>query len=587
MSSIPLLPETERVIKLTPNNDFIPVVINSIDQLFSVSDLSSTKFDLWKTIASTAEKIGVVDSITGLEVSRYIDTNYNISTPAGSLWFLGSAQQNRFYYLQAGASLSKDNSTSVFTSTGHVASNGYMEASGPNLMNRCAGNIDGVPHSHGVSVSYDKAGKIDRGLGFDSTSSIATFNEPVGIPIDGKTKFSVKMLMKKTTADSLSCWAVHGTGFRIFMTNISTCVFTFDALNFAFVVDLTGIITNDNWFLIDVVGDLTQVDDDHTIQNNKRFKVFIDGVRINGTFTADVSSIYPNNPGQAFQFGLTGMSFIGVLDETRVILDRAETENEIVWRYNNWFNQSTYWIVTVQPIILSVVSLGSKKWKVTGSGFIPELTDPTGTIGGTAFIIESVTDTEIILQQGENTPIGEQILVIHNSDNETDNETIVVPDIDEPNWAFGYPKQDSVTMQNANFLIKLDEQCVVYYVVLPEKSVAPTSQQVRAGTDAYDEHVHSGSFSASDIETYAQIKQLSSGQIFDIYFVAEDLALPPNLQTEPVKRTISTARKIPINPDKPGVNFYNLSIAGNSDLDFIVSDIRRFYSGLALPDMKK
>lgn len=75
--------------------------------------------------------------------------------------------------------------------------------------------------------------------------------------------------------------------------------------------------------------------------------------------------------------------------------------------------------VTMPIAITGLESLGSRQWRLTGSGFKPAATDPTVSIGGVAAVINSATDTVVVLTASALTPSGTQTLTIENSGGNT------------------------------------------------------------------------------------------------------------------------------------------------------------------------
>jgi predicted esterase len=103
----------------------------------------------------------------------------------------------------------------------------------------------------------------------------------------------------------------------------------------------------------------------------------------------------------------------------------------------------------------------------------------------------------------------------------------VVPgalDTTAPVWASTYPKPDSVTASSADILAQIDENGTLYYVALADGASAPTSAQVKAGTDASDSPVTlSGQQSLTvDTEGTATINELNELTTYDVYLVAQD-----------------------------------------------------------------
>jgi len=406
MSNIPLIKGggQNRVLKLTPNNNLIPSAITNIDNLFSFSNLNNSKFDLWKSIATNTNKIGIIDANSGLETIRYIDPNNE------TMWFLGNSEENYCYYLQAGENIIKSNNPEVFTTGGCIACHGYLETGTPiNILNRCGDEYNPNP----ADITTQQTGVIDVGYGMNGSSSVVKYDDTLRIPLNNINKFTIKMLMKQTVLGTESLWLNHGVGANIYCINDTNIQVSMDYLSFYANFDPTGIIFSDTFFVIDMVYDGTQTG------NANRFKIRVNGVDVNLSFTGDVPAKTINNSTAILEFGTNGYSFDGILDETRIMPEIAETIDESVLRYNQWTNQSNYWTVTIQPIITNIIKISNNKWKIEGTGFKPEETNPTGTINGIEFDVEDTTDTSFIAV-GNNIVEGTKIFIINNSDDESD-----------------------------------------------------------------------------------------------------------------------------------------------------------------------
>jgi glutamine cyclotransferase len=118
-----------------------------------------------------------------------------------------------------------------------------------------------------------------------------------------------------------------------------------------------------------------------------------------------------------------------------------------------------------------------------------------------------------------------------------------------PTWIATYPKTDDLTASSIELLVKTDTDSTAYFVCLPAGADAPTSAQVKAGTDADDNVLSStlkgtvsltasveGSFSATGLEEETD---------YDLYAVAENdigLQASPTLveETTPAAIVFST-----------------------------------------------
>jgi len=166
---------------------------------------------------------------------------------------------------------------------------------------------------------------------------------------------------------------------------------------------------------------------DGALSGNDSLKCFVDATKLTDIlFQISIGTVTSINVENYGDIGASSSSSNNMeVDEARII-NRALSQDEITVRYNQWSNQATYWTVTVQPIITSVIDLGFGKWQINGTGFKPEAADPTGNIAGIPFIIdEGATDTSFTVKEGPNIPAGIQAINVTNSDNETDYTSIV------------------------------------------------------------------------------------------------------------------------------------------------------------------
>jgi hypothetical protein len=185
--------------------------------------------------------------------------------------------------------------------------------------------------------------------------------------------------------------------------------------------DISEVVTNNTYFLTQIIYNGTAA------TNQDKLKLFINGIQRTLEFTNDIpssiasSSYTPNTT----QIGLVSNSFIGNIDEIRAGAYCANS-NEPMWRYNNLINKSSYWNVTVQPIVTSVVDLGNKRWQVNGSGFKPETINPKVSVSGMPVVIESgASDSSFVMVESDTIFPGVQTLIVTNSDNEADYVPIV------------------------------------------------------------------------------------------------------------------------------------------------------------------
>jgi hypothetical protein len=113
-------------------------------------------------------------------------------------------------------------------------------------------------------------------------------------------------------------------------------------------------------------------------------------------------------------------------------------------------------------------------------------------------------------------------------------------DTTPPVWTATWPQVDPLSSTSLTVRAKTNESGTAHYVVLPDGAAAPTSAQVKAGTDSTNTPVSaSGSLAlTANTEATAPVGSLSPSTAYDVYFVAEDAV--PNVQVSPVKVDAST-----------------------------------------------
>jgi hypothetical protein len=446
MSSIPLITGATNVLKIKPNSSYVSNNLTSVDNLYDIANLTASKYATWRGVATTAAKVGVVASSSGTEVGRYIDANYSIGTSTGSLWFLGEAQQNKSFYMQTGATLNKSNSSSIFTGRGLVHSMGLNEASAP-VIDRC-----GLYSTTPSAVTYNQTSIIGKGIKFAASSYILS---PSGKYFNSLTSYNLNTLVKITTVGTPQSIMSRDNGagdLWVFFTG-PVCNIRISGTAQA-VFTITGLISNDTYFLLSVIYDGTQP------TNATRIKAYINGVQQVLSFpAAPVPASIPVSNSTSFYLGdAYDGGLIGTVDEHRVGTSIMSSE-EPLWRYNQWFNQASYWTTTIQPIITAVSSLGGKNWRIDGSGFKPGTTSPYGTINGVSYTVSAgSTDTSFTIVEGNGTPPGSGTFTVYNSDGEHDYTPIisgtprtVVVDVSPTNF-IGMPTSSNFSTGNNQHL---------------------------------------------------------------------------------------------------------------------------------------
>ncbi len=121
--------------------------------------------------------------------------------------------------------------------------------------------------------------------------------------------------------------------------------------------------------------------------------------------------------------------------------------------------------------------------------------------------------------------------------------TLNPSDVTPPVFAPNFPSVVAVIDYAFTIRTQIDEPGNTYFVVLPDNAPAPTSEQVKAGTDASGNVVSAGLSGTveniagnTDYQTYITV--LTASTSYDVYVVAEDNI--PNLQTVATKIDVTT-----------------------------------------------
>jgi hypothetical protein len=142
---------------------------------------------------------------------------------------------------------------------------------------------------------------------------------------------------------------------------------------------------------------------------------------------------------------------------------------------------------------------------------------------------------------------------------------------DPPVWTSTFPKTANIESTALDVVANLDETGTVYYVVLADGATAPTSAQVKAGTDAADgAPIASGNIviAAATTDYSANVTGLTASTAYDIYVVAEDGLT--NIQATPTLVNVTTAAPDVTAPAWEATYPKTANIA-NNDLDLLVS----------------
>jgi Secretion system C-terminal sorting domain len=116
-------------------------------------------------------------------------------------------------------------------------------------------------------------------------------------------------------------------------------------------------------------------------------------------------------------------------------------------------------------------------------------------------------------------------------------------DVVPPSFTAGYPNTANFTTSGFDLLANLNESGKVYYAIVSNDEVGPTSVQIKNGQDANGNPLPAGFRGVIDItspstEFSSTITGLAHSTDYDVYIVAEDVAL--NLQSNAVKLDIRT-----------------------------------------------
>ncbi len=147
------------------------------------------------------------------------------------------------------------------------------------------------------------------------------------------------------------------------------------------------------------------------------------------------------------------------------------------------------------------------------------------------------------------------------------------PDNTAPTWSVSAPNISNITSSTTDLIVNTDEPGTAYYVVLPNGATAPSSAQVKAGTDATDTPVAikgNVAISTANTDFTTTISGLTASTDYDIYVVAEDDETTPNIQSSPTKLDLRTA-----DPDVTAptwtATYPKVANVANNDFDLLVN----------------
>lgn len=123
-----------------------------------------------------------------------------------------------------------------------------------------------------------------------------------------------------------------------------------------------------------------------------------------------------------------------------------------------------------------------------------------------------------------------------------------------PTWVPSFPRIGNIYNTNIEIIGSTDKNGNLYYVALPVGSKAPTSTQVKNGTDGYNEVLKTGFYGTVEMHSYKKSSiyaiNLLPNTYYDIWVVADE-----DLQLNPVKLPVSTAISY-IEEDKDKLHYH-------------------------------
>jgi hypothetical protein len=150
--------------------------------------------------------------------------------------------------------------------------------------------------------------------------------------------------------------------------------------------------------------------------------------------------------------------------------------------------------------------------------------------------------------QGSNATGGATFNAIESTDNGNNTGWNFIADVTPPEFAAGYPSFSDSTESGFILHVKMNEGGILYYVLMPDSSTAPTVSEVVNGTGAGGATpIQQGSFSINlaNSDIIRQFSSLSTGTHYDLYVVAKDGASVPNLQAAVTLINVKTSGNVP------------------------------------------
>ncbi len=154
-------------------------------------------------------------------------------------------------------------------------------------------------------------------------------------------------------------------------------------------------------------------------------------------------------------------------------------------------------------------------------------------------------------------------------------------DTQPPVWTAGYP-MTVVRDDKAIVRVNMDEPGTAYAIAVPAGATAPTSQEVKAGADYNGVTVVSGGsvqIANANEEYIFVLNGLTPSTAYDIWVVAEDDEATPNLQSDPVKFSVTTTALRSLTMTSPK-DKDTLAIGGVLHFEWTAENIDSLYMGV-------
>ncbi len=166
------------------------------------------------------------------------------------------------------------------------------------------------------------------------------------------------------------------------------------------------------------------------------------------------------------------------------------------------------------------------------------------------------------------------VIIVNQQNSSTLNTTTL-----SPVWSDGYPSIGPVEYNSASIYVKSPEYGTVYLICLPGGSTAPTSQQVKEGTDASGNPTtwKSTLFDLSaNFQMSTGCSSLTAGTAFDLYAVLEQLS---TLQPTPLKLSVVTPPPTPsmVSFSSVGLTGFTANWGASSGAAGYFLDVSRFF----------